>query len=122
MNFKKFREAEDGAITVDWVVLTAAIVALGVAVLATVTSGTTSLASNLSQEMENNERLLSATRKRRRRSRTPTRKRRTTPRSEARAQSKKKAPPTSGAFLFVVSCADQSSSGIRLDTLSLASP
>ncbi|WP_406736057.1 pilus assembly protein [Thioclava sp. GXIMD4215] len=30
---KKFRNEEDGAVTVDWVVLTAAIVGLGVAVV-----------------------------------------------------------------------------------------
>jgi Flp pilus assembly pilin Flp len=29
--FKKFRQDEDGAVTVDWVVLTAAVVALGTA-------------------------------------------------------------------------------------------
>ncbi|MBJ3761249.1 hypothetical protein ILP92_00595 [Maribius pontilimi] len=37
---KTFRNDEDGAVTVDWVVLTAAIVGLGIAVLASVTSGT----------------------------------------------------------------------------------
>jgi len=37
LNFiKNFRNDEDGAVTVDWVVLTAAIVALGVAVGSTV--------------------------------------------------------------------------------------
>lgn len=37
LNFiKNFRNDEDGAVTVDWVVLTAAIVGLGIAVLATV--------------------------------------------------------------------------------------
>ncbi|KPP86833.1 MAG: hypothetical protein HLUCCA08_16245, partial [Rhodobacteraceae bacterium HLUCCA08] len=34
LNFiKNFRRDEDGAVTVDWVVLTAAIVGLGIAVL-----------------------------------------------------------------------------------------
>ena len=37
---KNFRNDEDGAVTVDWVVLTAAIVGLGIAVLTSVTSGT----------------------------------------------------------------------------------
>ena len=41
--FKKFNEEEDGAVTVDWVVLTAAVVGLGVAALAAVKSGTTTL-------------------------------------------------------------------------------
>jgi len=45
---RKFRRDEDGAVTVDWVVLTAAIVGLGMAVLATVKSGSKTLASNIS--------------------------------------------------------------------------
>ena len=37
LNFiKNFRNDEDGAVTVDWVVLTAAVVALGIAVSTTV--------------------------------------------------------------------------------------
>lgn len=35
----RFRQNEDGAVTVDWVVLTAAIVGLGVAVIALVADG-----------------------------------------------------------------------------------
>jgi Flp pilus assembly pilin Flp len=46
--FKKFRKDETGAVTVDWVVLTAAIVGLGVAVMASVRGGTTSLAGKIS--------------------------------------------------------------------------
>jgi Flp pilus assembly pilin Flp len=46
--FKKFRTDESGAVTVDWVVLTAAIVGLGVAVMTTVRSGTTGLAGKIS--------------------------------------------------------------------------
>jgi len=45
---KKFRNEEDGAVTVDWVVLTAAIVGLGLAVMSTVKSGSKTLASNIS--------------------------------------------------------------------------
>ena len=45
---KKFRAEEDGAVTVDWVVLTAAIVGLGIAVLTSVSGGTTSLADKVS--------------------------------------------------------------------------
>jgi Flp pilus assembly pilin Flp len=46
-----FRNDEDGAVTVDWVVLTAAIVGLGIAILTTVQTGTQSLADNISGEL-----------------------------------------------------------------------
>jgi len=45
---KNFSRDEDGAVTVDWVVLTAAIVGLGLAVLSSVSGGTTSLANKIS--------------------------------------------------------------------------
>jgi len=45
---KNFKRDEDGAVTVDWVVLTAAIVGLGIAVLTSVSGGTTSLANKIS--------------------------------------------------------------------------
>lgn len=48
MNFVR---DEDGAVTVDWVVLTAAIVGLGIAVLTSVSSGTTSLADKISSNL-----------------------------------------------------------------------
>ncbi|EAQ11199.1 MULTISPECIES: hypothetical protein [Maritimibacter] len=48
---KKFRAEEDGAVTVDWVVLTAAIVGLGIAVLTSVSGGTTSLADKVSSSL-----------------------------------------------------------------------
>ena len=48
---KNFAHDEDGAVTVDWVVLTAAIVGLGIAVLASVSSGTTSLADKISSNL-----------------------------------------------------------------------
>ncbi|WP_147125690.1 Flp family type IVb pilin [Shimia ponticola] len=52
MNFlNKFRKDEDGAVTVDWVVLTAAIVGLGIAILATVTDGVEDLASEIDTEL-----------------------------------------------------------------------
>ncbi|MEC7760781.1 MAG: hypothetical protein VX874_02560 [Pseudomonadota bacterium] len=51
----KFRAEEDGAVTVDWVVLTAAIVGLGIAVLTSVSGGTTSLADTISSELGNME-------------------------------------------------------------------
>ena len=42
--FKKFHNEEDGAVTVDWVVLTAAVVGLAVAALAAVKTGSDGLA------------------------------------------------------------------------------
>jgi Flp pilus assembly pilin Flp len=44
----KFRDDEDGAVTVDWVVLTAAIVGLGIAVLASVRDGVETLGEAIS--------------------------------------------------------------------------
>ena len=49
---KNFGRDEDGAVTVDWVVLTAAIVGLGIAVLTSVSGGTTSLADKISSELD----------------------------------------------------------------------
>ncbi|MDG2453255.1 MAG: hypothetical protein P8M63_10535 [Paracoccaceae bacterium] len=52
LNFiKNFKNDEDGAVTVDWVVLTAAIVGLGIAVLTSVKGGTTTLAGKISNEL-----------------------------------------------------------------------
>ena len=48
---KTFKRDEDGAVTVDWVVLTAAIVGLGIAVLTSVSGGTTSLADKISSNL-----------------------------------------------------------------------
>lgn len=42
-----FWKEDDGAVTVDWVVLTAAIVAIGVAVAAAMTTSTTSLSNDI---------------------------------------------------------------------------
>lgn len=51
---KNFRKDEDGAVTVDWVVLTAAVVGLAVAAYSTISDGTTGLtnqtASYLNQQ------------------------------------------------------------------------
>jgi Flp pilus assembly pilin Flp len=44
---KTFSNDESGAVTVDWVVLTAAIVGLGIAVIAAVSSGVTSLGGQI---------------------------------------------------------------------------
>ena len=44
---QNFRADEDGAVTVDWVVLTAAIVGLGIAVVASIRGGTGNMASDV---------------------------------------------------------------------------
>ncbi len=44
---KKFRKDEEGAVTVDWVVLTAAVVGLGVAGVSTVQGGVNTLATSI---------------------------------------------------------------------------
>lgn len=44
---KTFARQDDGAVTVDWVVLTAAIVGLGIAVVTTVAGGATDHATGL---------------------------------------------------------------------------
>lgn len=47
MNFiKNFRKDEDGAVTVDWVVLTAAVVGLAVAAYSSIQTGASNLTSN----------------------------------------------------------------------------
>ena len=48
---KSFRRDEDGAVTVDWVVLTAAIVGLGIAVLASVSNGVTDLSGDIETQL-----------------------------------------------------------------------
>ena len=44
---KTFRTAESGAVTVDWVVLCAAIVVLGITVITGITTGAVDLADSL---------------------------------------------------------------------------
>ncbi|UWR27296.1 hypothetical protein K3757_04975 [Sulfitobacter sp. S223] len=43
---KNFRNDEDGAVTVDWVVLTAAVVGLAIAAYGSIKSGAESMTSN----------------------------------------------------------------------------
>lgn len=50
-----FLKAEDGAVTVDWVVLTAAVVGLGIAVLASVAGGVNNLSDRISANLANQE-------------------------------------------------------------------
>ena len=48
---KNFLVAETGAVTVDWVVLTAALVGLGLAVMAVVGDGVNSLTNSIADEL-----------------------------------------------------------------------
>ncbi|MEP2922177.1 hypothetical protein [Sulfitobacter sp.] len=43
---KNFRNDEDGAVTVDWVVLTAAVVGLAIAAYGSIQTGATNMTSN----------------------------------------------------------------------------
>lgn len=52
---KVFLDDESGAITVDWVVLTAAIVGLGIAVVFSVSGGMTVLADKVSSNLADGE-------------------------------------------------------------------
>lgn len=49
----KFTNDESGAVTVDWVVLTAAIVIIGIAVIITITAGLENAASGISGGLTN---------------------------------------------------------------------
>ena len=49
--FKKFHNDESGAVTVDWVVLTAAIVGLGLVVMVTVRSSLDTAATAISTDV-----------------------------------------------------------------------
>ena len=49
--FAKFFGQEDGAVTVDWVVLTAAIVGLGAAIITTVEQGATDVSNGIGAEI-----------------------------------------------------------------------
>ena len=49
--FKTFKNDEAGAVTVDWVVLTAAIVGLGLVVMNTVSTGMKTAATNISTDI-----------------------------------------------------------------------
>ena len=52
LNFiKNFRNDEDGAVTVDWVVLTAAMVVLGVLIAGTVRDGASDLADDVATDL-----------------------------------------------------------------------
>jgi Flp pilus assembly pilin Flp len=48
---KNFAKSESGAVTVDWVVLTAAIVGLGLAVMAVVSDGVGNLSNDIDTQL-----------------------------------------------------------------------
>ncbi len=50
-HFKSFISSESGAVTVDWVVLTAALVGLGLAVMAVVSGGVENLSTDIGQSL-----------------------------------------------------------------------
>ncbi|ABV92873.1 hypothetical protein Dshi_1132 [Dinoroseobacter shibae DFL 12 = DSM 16493] len=52
---KTFRSEEDGAVTVDWVVLTAAIVGLGIAVYGVVSGGIANLSGDIDTQLETDQ-------------------------------------------------------------------
>jgi len=53
--FKSFKNDEAGAVTVDWVVLTAAIVGLGMVVMGTVGGGIENLGGKVVTDLEGRE-------------------------------------------------------------------
>ncbi len=48
---KRFAQDEDGAVTIDWIVLTSVTIGLGVAVLSMLGEGTKSLTSRINEQM-----------------------------------------------------------------------
>jgi len=50
---KRFFDREDGAVTVDWVVLTAAVVALAVALVLALTNGSVGVSAGVEKFMTN---------------------------------------------------------------------
>jgi Flp pilus assembly pilin Flp len=49
--FAQFAADESGAVTVDWVVLTAAIVSVGIAVMASISNGLEDLSGDIETEL-----------------------------------------------------------------------
>ncbi|MEI4472527.1 Flp family type IVb pilin [Frigidibacter sp. MR17.24] len=50
--FKKFRNDEDGAVTVDWVVLTAAVVGLGIAAMTVIGPAITTASTGIKTKLD----------------------------------------------------------------------
>lgn len=55
MTFKTFFADQSGAVTVDWVVLTSALVGLGMAAMAVVSGGVENASGNITTELTNLE-------------------------------------------------------------------
>lgn len=53
ISWRKFRTADDGAVTVDWVVLTSAVVALCITLLNVIWGGAFTLTTKVTTEIEN---------------------------------------------------------------------
>ena len=53
--YQRFRRDEEGAVTVDWVVLTAAIIGLSVALLLIIANGATDKSDGVGARLENQE-------------------------------------------------------------------
>jgi Flp pilus assembly pilin Flp len=51
-SFKKFLSDESGAVTVDWVVLTAALVGLGLAVMSVISTGLEDLSGDIQTQLQ----------------------------------------------------------------------
>jgi len=49
--FKTFRNDEDGAVTVDWVVLTAAVVGLGIVAMGVIDTAVGDLSDNIAENI-----------------------------------------------------------------------
>ncbi len=49
--FKSFRNDEEGAVTVDWVVLTAAVVGLGIVAMGVINTGVEGLTTDISNSL-----------------------------------------------------------------------
>ena len=49
--FTKFANDESGAVTVDWVVLTAAVVGIAIAVISLISGGINTAANNINNEL-----------------------------------------------------------------------
>lgn len=52
-HLRSFRNSEDGAVTIDWVVLTAALLILGIVVSAYIWNGSTEMAGNTGDALGN---------------------------------------------------------------------
>ncbi len=52
--FKRFATSEDGAVTVDWVVLTAAVCGLAIAAMTSIYTPTANVGDNVGSFMTNN--------------------------------------------------------------------